>query len=110
MESDQQLEVLLKNYRKSNGLFFGVHHNRSRENDKSGHFGLSSPMPMFVMKDYIEFCGIPFSSECTTVRDCMFGKDDKQKRYEKQDVRTLDEHGYQKPVIKEKTRIQNSKK
>ena len=116
IDGSTNLDSFLEKYRQCTGIFFAIEHNRSRKTDASSHFSEAS-RPLFNLsgKVPIDFCGIPFTSEGTTVKSCMFGKDTKaaakQKKIEKEEENTIvgNDHHYLKKN-KSKSRIQVSKK
>ena len=117
VDGEENLEVLLEKFRQISGVYFPTEHKRARATDSGAHF--SEVRPLFSLKGKninIEFCGTPFTSEGTTNKTCMFGRDTKAKAKEKNKNNTqsqplvYNEHGYNLTSIKKKPRHQVTKK
>ena len=112
----EEYEDFLEKYRQVTGMYFPTEHSRSRSSDGGSHF--SELRPMFNLKGNIaiDFCGVPFTAEGTSVKSCMFGKDTKATAKEKKknsdmQASTLNEHQYhQASQVKKKPRHQVTKK
>ena len=117
VDGEENLEVLLEKFRQVSGLYFPTETSRARSTDSGAHF--SESRPLFSLKGKtinIEFSGIPFTSEATTNKTCMFGKDTKAKAKQKKgstpsQPNVYNEHGYNlTSVIRKKPRHQVTKK
>ena len=116
VDGEENLEVLFEKFRQVSGMYFPTEHKRARTTDSGSHF--SEVRPIFSLKGKainIEFCGMPFTSEATTNKTCLFGKDTKAKTKQKKKASNLpsqpNEHQYHaKETIKRKPRHQVTKK
>ena len=118
VDGEENLEVLFEKFRQVSGMYFPTVSKRSRENDGGSHFSVARPLFSLSGKYInIEFSGMPFTSEATTDKTCMFGKDTKAKsKQAKKDRVALqpmvyNEHGYNAvSSTKKKPRHQVTKK
>ena len=114
VDGAEELENVLEKYRQITGMYFPTEHSRSRSTDSGSHFSEMRPLFSLKGKITIDFCGVPFTSESTSVKNCMFGKDTKATAKEKKKnvtpASTPNEHQYESTIRKKKPRHQITKK
>ena len=109
VDGEENLEALFEKFRQVSGMYFPTVNSRSRENDGGSHFSVARPLFSLSGKYInIEFSGMPFTSEATTDKTCMFGKDtnakSKQKKKDRAALQPMvyNEHGYNAVSSKKK--------